>query len=326
VSAPAAQPSRRAVLGAVAAVVVAGACWGLSAVIAKIAFDRGVPPVRMAEARVVVALVLLAGILGVWRRDLFRPPPGTRAVLVGFGLSVAFVNASYYVAIDRLPVGVAISLQYTAPALLLSVSAVVAARAPDSRVSRLLVARRPGGAVWGAAVLTLVGAVLVSRAYDGFESLDAKGLLAAVGSAMFFATYLLTASLAGRRGTPAATVLFWGFVVSIVAWAVLSPWWSWPVKKLSEPEVSLSVLGVGVVGTLIPFFLAVGAVRILTPATAGIAATVEPPFAAAFAWIFLGQHLAGGQLVGGAMVLAGVALAQRSAAIEDETAAVEVMP
>jgi inner membrane transporter RhtA len=94
-------------------VVVAGACWGLSAVIAKIAFDRGVPPTRMAEARVVVALVILTLILLTARRDLFRPPPRSVARLAAFGLCVALVNGSYYVAIDRLAVGVAISLQYT---------------------------------------------------------------------------------------------------------------------------------------------------------------------------------------------------------------------
>ena len=60
-----------------------------------------------------------------------------------------------------------------------------------------------------------------------------------------------------------------------------------------------------------PFFLAVGAVRLLSPATAGVAATVEPPAAAFFAWVFLGQRLAPVQLLGGALVLAGVALAYR---------------
>jgi drug/metabolite transporter (DMT)-like permease len=299
---------------------------GLSAVIAKVAFDHGVPPIRMAEARVVVALVLLGTILAVWRRDLLSPPARTIPVLVAFGLSVSFVNASYYVAIDRLPVGVAIALQYTAPVILLSVSAVVAARAGSGRTARLLVARRPGSSVWVAAALTLAGAVLVSRAYAGFGQIDGRGLLASVGSAVFFATYLLTASLAGRRGAHAATVLCWGFVVSVLAWSVLSPWWSWPYGKLGEHQVVLAVLGVGVVGTLVPFFLAVGAVRILTPVAAGIAATVEPPFAAAFAWIFLDQHLSAIQLIGGVMVLAGVALAQRTPAVEGEAVAVEVTP
>jgi drug/metabolite transporter (DMT)-like permease len=97
----------------------------------------------------------------------------------------------------------------------------------------------------------------------------------------------------------------------MVAWAVVAPWWSWPVSKLDQPRVALAVLGVGLVGTLLPFLLAVGAVRILSPATAGIAATAEPPAAALFAWIFLGQHLSTVQMIGGGLVIVGVALAYR---------------
>ena len=93
---------RRATVAAALRVVAAGTCWGLSAVIAKIAFDRGVPPTRMAEARVVVALAVLAVILLLARRELFRPPRRSLPMLGAFGLCVALVNGSYYVAIDRL--------------------------------------------------------------------------------------------------------------------------------------------------------------------------------------------------------------------------------
>jgi len=290
--------------------VTAGACWGLAATMAKTAFDRGVPPVRMAEARVLVALVLLAAILAWRRRDLLRLPRGALPILIGFGLSVAAVNATYYIAIDHLAVGVALSLQYTAPVLLLGIAA-----ATSRKVT--------GRLAWAAAAVTLAGAILVSRAYGGLGRLSGVGLLAAAGSALTFATYLLTAGRAGRQGVPPATVLFWGFVISTVAWSVVAPWWSWPVDKLAQGKVALSVLGVGVVGTLIPFFLAVGAVRVLTAAIAGIAATVEPPFAAGFAWLFLGQHLSPVQIAGGILVLAGVVLAQRSAAVMPEALAVE---
>src|SRR5438105_2290236 len=153
-STPRRRASARAHGLAVAQIVTAGACWGLSAVIAKVAFDRGVPPVRMAEARVAVALVFLLVVLASRRRDLLRIPPRSLLVLAGFGVSVAGVNASYYIAIDRLPVGVAISLQYTAPTILLGITAI------RSR-------RRPGVRTWVAAASALTGAVLVSRAYAG---------------------------------------------------------------------------------------------------------------------------------------------------------------
>jgi drug/metabolite transporter, DME family len=302
---------RRTTLIALGAMVTAGACWGLAAVMAKTAFDRGVSPIRMAEARVAVALVVLAGLLAWRRRDLLKPPPGAMPVLIAFGLSVAVVNSTYYIAIDRLAVGVALSLQYTAPVLLLGWAAITVRRST------------PGRVVWLAAAVTLAGAVLVSRAYAGLGRVDGIGLLAAAGSAFSFATYLLSAGRAGRRGVPQATVLFWGFVVAFAAWSVIAPWWSWPVEKLSDVRIALSVLGVGIVGTLIPFFLAVGSLRVLSPATAGIAATVEPPFAAAFAWLFLGEHLSLVQIGGGVLVLTGVALAQRTTAVMPEALAVE---
>jgi drug/metabolite transporter (DMT)-like permease len=298
------RPDRRATVAALLRVVLAGACWALAAVLAKYAFERGVPPVRLAEARVAIAVVALAPVLA-WRRpDLLRPPPGTWPALAAFGASVAAVNLTYYVAIDHLPVGVAIALQYTGPAMLLAVTA-VALRGVEPAHGRL---------AWVAAGLTLAGAVLVSRALEGLGALDLPGLAAGLASAVLFAAYLLSAELAGRKGAEPATTLLWGFLVAVAIWAVAAPWWSWPLPILADPGVAAAVVGVGLLGTLLPFALAVGAVRVISAATAGIAATSEPVFAVAFAWLLLGQTLNLAQLAGAALVVAGVVLAQLAAA------------
>jgi drug/metabolite transporter (DMT)-like permease len=293
--------------------VLAGGFWGLGAVIAKTAFDRGVAPVRMAEARAVVALAILAAALAWRRRDLLRAPAGSLPLLAAFGLCVTLVTASYYLAIDRLAVGVAISIQYTAPVILL----VAGGLTGQSRATRV---------AWIAAGVTLFGAVLVSRALQGISGIDGLGILAAIASALTFAGYLFLADVAGRRGIHPATLLLWGFVLAIGFWSVAAPWWSWPIGKLGETKVALAVIGVGVVGTLIPFLLAVDAVPVLSPATAGIAATIEPPAAAAFAWLFLGQHLSVAQIVGALLVIAGIVLAQFRPAVARRTLAVEVAP
>jgi drug/metabolite transporter (DMT)-like permease len=298
-------------------IVTAGACWGLAAVIAKVAFDRGVPPVRMAEARVVIALVFLLAYLAWRRRDLLRPPRGSLPVLAAFGLFVAGVNASYYVAIDRLPVGVAISLQYTAPTILLCVTAVRSLRRGGPP---------PGTAAWVGAACSLAGAVLVSRAYAGLGGLSPSGVAAGALSALFFALYLLGADQAGRRRVPPATLLVWGFVFATLVWAILAPLWSWPWAALGDVHVSLSVMAVGLLGTLFPFFLAVTAIPVLSPPLAGIGATVEPPFATAFAWIFLGQHLGEVQVLGAALVVLGVVLAQRATLLSSEALLLEQSP
>ncbi|HEX2374849.1 MAG TPA: DMT family transporter [Actinomycetota bacterium] len=296
------RPDRNATVAALLRVVLAGACWALAAVLAKYAFDRGVPPVRLAEARVAIAVAALAPVLA-WRRpELLRPPPGTWPALAGFGASVAAVNLTYYVAIDHLPVGVALALQYTGPAILMAATALLVGR--QAELGRL---------AWVAAGLTLAGAVLVSRALEGLGGLDLPGLAAGLASAALFAAYLLSAELAGRRGAEPATTLLWGFLVAVAIWAVAAPWWSWPLSTLADPGVAAAVVGVGLVGTLLPFALAVGAVRVISAATAGIAATSEPVFAVAFAWVLLGQRLNPAQLAGAALVVAGVVLAQLAA-------------
>ncbi len=288
---------RRAILLATLAVVVAAFCWGLNAVFAKGAFEAGIPPARMAEARTAVAGIPLVAYLAIRRRDLLILRRATIGPIILFGVGLVAVNWSYYTAIDRIPVGVAISLQDTAPVLVL--------------VGVALIARRsPGGVVWVAGLLTLIGAVLVSGAYNGLRDLDGLGVAAGIGSAIAFAAYLLSAEAAGRRGGHPATVLAGGFVVASVVWGILLPWWGWPVDRLAEPEVLLRVLGVGFVGTLFPFLLVVNALRRLPAAVAGIAATTEPVFAAGLAWLLLNQSLGALQLLGGGLVVGGVVLAQ----------------
>jgi drug/metabolite transporter (DMT)-like permease len=178
----------------------------------------------------------------------------------------------------------------------------------------------------GAAAMTLAGAVLVSGAYAGLASVDPVGIAAGIGAAVSFAAYLVAAEMAGRRGTQPTTALFIGFVVAVVIWSVVLPWWGWPFHLLADPQVSIRVLAVGLLGTLLPFFLAVWALRIISAAVAGIAATTEPVFAAALAWLFLAQELAPPQLVGAALVVAGVALAQASREPASVSVPVEVTP
>ena len=311
------RPDRAATLGALLRVVAAGACWALAAVFATHAFDGGVPPARLAEARVAIALAVLAPLLAWRQRRLLRPPRGTLPALAAFGACVAAVNLSYYIALDHLAVGVAVALQYTGPAMLLAATAVAARSRPapgEDGSGAAGSTRAPGRLAWVAAGVTLAGAALVSRAFEGLAALDVPGVAAGLASAVTFAAYLLAAELAGRRGAQPATTLLWGFAVAVAIWSLVAPWWSWPVAALREPGVALAVLGVGLVGTLLPFFLAVGAVRVVSAATAGIAATAEPVFAAAFAWLLLGQHLGPAQLTGGVLVVAGVVLAQLAAA------------
>ena len=296
------------------ACVAAAACWAANAVIAAGAFELGVTPERLAQARVVVALVPLAAYLLVARRDLTRPPRAAIPALLGFGACIVAVNFSYYVAIDRVPVGVAVALQYTAPVLVLAGTAVIGHRNPQPTI-------------WLAGGLSLAGAVLVSGALAGAqEPLDGLGLVAGAAAALTFAGYLVTAELAGRRGTHPVTTLFIGFCVAALIWTVVLPLWNWPIEQLADPQVTWRVVAVGLLGTLLPFGLVVAALRWISSALAGIATTAEPVLAALLAWLFLDQVLSLPQLIGGALVIAGVLIAQTTRQPEPESMPVEMTP
>lgn len=261
-----------------------------------------------------MALIPLAAFLILARRDLLVPPRGAWPAIGAFGICIVTVNFAYYLAIERVPVGVAIALQYTAPVLILVGAALVSRRSPHR-------------AAWLAGGMTLVGAALVGGVLGQPSApLDDVGLLAGAVAALTYAGYLVSAEMAGARDTHPVTTLFAGFLVAAIIWAVVLPLWDWPFHLLADPEIAWRVLAVGLLGTLLPFGLTVAALRVLAAPVAGIATTTEPVLAAALAWLLLGQVLEPAQLAGGALVVAGVVIAQLVRPPSEATAPVDAAP
>ena len=271
-----------------AAVAAAAALWAVSAVVARRLFDGGVDPVELTESRAVLAAVGFALVPGAWR----RPARKGWGHIGAMGFALALVNATYYVAISRIPVAVALVVQYTAPALIVGWTSAVSRRAPARDVVVALVA-------------ALVGVVLVvDLTPAAIDRIDGVGVAIALASAVFFASYTVLAERTGAvYGSTGA--MFRGFVVASVLWAAYQvprglPEMLW--ERANVPEV----LYVGLAGTLAPFFLFAWGVRRVRAERAAIVATLEPVIAAAVAWAWLGQHLSGLQVAGGSLVVGAV--------------------
>jgi drug/metabolite transporter (DMT)-like permease len=103
-------------------------------------------------------------------------------------------------------------------------------------------------------------------------------------------------------------------------WSVVQPWWLFDASVLAERvpvsigdlelPLWLLVTWIVVMGAMVPFWLSIAALRHLPPTTAGLVATVEPVFASIVAWLWVEQVLSGWQVLGGLVVLTGIALAQ----------------
>lgn len=279
------------------ALAAAGAAlFSLNGSMARYLLDDGVDAARLSQLRSAGSWLLLLVILGTGRRDLLRVDRSELPSLALLGvLGLAAVHATFFIAVDRLEIGPALTIQYLAPLLLLVWLRVVHGR----RLS-------PG--LWGAVALSLVGCFFVVRAYD-VGGLDALGVLAAFGSMLTFAIYMVGSERSGQRHQ-AVTTLFWAFGFATLFWALVTPWWSFPWEGLASTRNALLAVALVVAGTLVPFVLTVAALRHVPAPRVAVIATLEPVLAAVFAWIIHDEALAAIQIAGGMIVLTAVAWVQ----------------
>jgi drug/metabolite transporter (DMT)-like permease len=306
---PAREPprDRRPVVG-YTMVIVAATLFGVNGAVSKVALTSGLSSLRLTEARsagAFIALTLIAlarnpASLKVERRELPR--------LALFGVvGVAFVQLFYFLAIHRLPVGIALLIQYIGPVLV----AIYARTFGHEHVGRR---------IWLALALSLTGLTLMVQLWRGV-TLDGLGVTFALIAAVVFAVYLLLAEreVQKRESIP---LLAWGFFFAVLFWTIVQPWWSFPTSTAAR-TVSLQghlsalhlpvwalVLWVIVLGSAVPFALIVGAMRHITATQVGVTAMLEPVVATVAAWLWLRESLSATQLAGAAVVLVGIALAQ----------------
>jgi drug/metabolite transporter (DMT)-like permease len=291
-----------------AMVWTAALLFAVNGTVSKVILESGVSTTRLVQARTTGALVVLGVVLALLAPRSLRVTRRELPFLILFGaLGVAFVQWLYFVAIDRLPVGIALLIQYHAPLLV----ALWARFAMDEPVRRR---------IWAALALALVGLVLLVEVWKGL-TLDGLGVLAALAAAVAFALYLLLAERAVGRRDPFSLSLY-GFLFAAALWAALQPVWRFPfdaladeaslLGNLSEIELPLWSLTAWliVLGTIVPFGLVVWALRHLPATRVGIVAMLEPLVATLVAWAWLGEELAPVQLSGAVVILAGIVLAQ----------------
>ncbi|WP_435591693.1 EamA family transporter [Nocardia sp. bgisy118] len=264
----------------------------------------GWSPAEVTSARIVLAAILLVPMVAVLRPRALRFGRADLWLLLGYGLlGVAGVQLLFFVAVARVPVGVAMVLVNVAPALVaLWVRVVRGTRLP--------------GLVWLGIGLASTGLALVAQIWQGTR-LDLLGVAAGLGAAICSAGYFLLGEHGASRhdslGLTAA-----GLAIGAVMVAAVAPPWTLPSGLLTTAAVLgglrapvwLVLLALAVAGTVLPYLAGLRALRDLPAALAGVLSLVEPLVAAVLAWLLLGQSLGPTQLAGAAILLTGAVLVQ----------------
>ncbi len=291
---------RRAGLGLA---LVSALAFGGSGIAAEPLIASGLSPLQVVWLRATgAALVMLP--FALRHREVPRRRP---ALLIGFGLlGVAGVAACFFAALSRIPVGVALLVEYLAPALVLGWVRFVQRR-PVSRSAAV------------GAVLAVVGLAGVVEVWHGL-GFDPVGLLLAGCAACCQVGYFVLSGHSGDGEDAVDPLAFnsYGMLVGALALTTIARPWNarWyllahrvPFGDGTVPAWALAAWMV-LIATVLAYLTGVVSVRRLSPAVAGVVACLEAVIATVLAWVLLGQRLGVPQLLGGALVLVGAFIAQ----------------
>lgn len=287
--------------------------FAINGTVSKAILLSGLDPARVSQLRVTGAFLILLAFVAVTRPERLKIERREWPYLVAYGiLGVSMTQYLYFVALQYLPVGVALLIEFTAPVFV-------------TLWFRFVLKEATRSTVWLALTIALLGLALVAEVWRGF-TFDAIGLIAAFGAALALSTYYILTDRQVRLPEPRdpVSLTMWGFGFAALFWVVVQPWWSFPWSDFqgsSDPQLG-SIVGdrplwilstwMIVLGTVVPFWLVVASMRHLRASQASVVGLTEPLFAIIVAWVVLSEALSGVQLVGGVLILVGVILAERS--------------
>jgi threonine/homoserine efflux transporter RhtA len=234
-------------------------------------FDQ-IPPAAVTGLRLWTAALAMAAISGRGFARSVRDLAARRAltdaaVAVSFGITLGLMNFSIYQAFARIPLGVAVTIEFLGP---------LAVAVAGSRHLRDI----------GWVVLAAAGVVLLTQ--GGHGHLDVTGVIFACVAAACWAAYIVLSSATGRRFPGSA-----GLAIAMVVAAVLvtPPAVAAGGSAMFRPAVLATGAAIGVLSSVIPYRLELEALRRMPVRLFGVWMSMEPAVAALIGLAMLGQHL-----------------------------------
>lgn len=216
--------------------------------------------------RLLVASVLLVCLFRPWKRRLRREEA---IAILAYGLSLGAMNSLFYLSLAKIPLGIAVALEFTGP---LAVSVFSSRKASDY--------------LW--ALLAILGIALILPLTNKSAPLDLSGVLFALGAGACWAGYIVFGQRASQR-TEATTVSAFGMVVAAILVIPFGILHAGP--KLLDVSLLPLAIGVGVLSSALPYSLEMVALKRLPAKNFGILMSLEPAIAALSGLVFLSEKL-----------------------------------
>lgn len=276
-------------------IITASCFWGGAASFGKTLMLGGISTIRLMEIRSVVSTLVVLILLALFGRKHLRIHVADLPGLVLLAIpGLALVNASYYQAVQMMPVAIAAFIQFTAPAFIFLYGVLTHAERPT--LQKFL-----------ALLLSLAGTYLMLQISTGSaQTLPVFGLVCAFASMVSYAFYVIVSHRLSRIHS-SWTLVVYSYGITSLFWCLLANPWT-TSAELTQHHLWPHALWFSFCSTLVPFVLFLTGLRRVSATGASIASTSETVMAALFAFLMLGETLAPAQILGAAFILTAVLL------------------
>ena len=246
----------------VLAVIAAGILWGIINIFVKTLSAAGIDPLQISAIRMIIAAVCFSLFVFIYDRSKFRIRIRDIWLFVCTGIvSIVLFNTCYFYTMIHSQASIAVILLYTSPVFVMILSAICFKE--KVTLPKII-----------ALILTVFGCTLVAG-LTGKTSISFSVFLTGIASGFFYALYSIFGELALRK-YDTVTVTVWTFLMGLIG--------SLPLGKVgqtlrimkSQPRLIFFAVGIGIISTVLPYFLYTWGLKRMETSKAAILVAVEP--------------------------------------------------
>lgn len=279
-------------------IIAAGCLWGCMGILVRTLNAAGLGTMEIVAVRCLITFLCMLAGMGIWRRDAIRIRVRDLWCFLGTGIcSIVFFNYCYFKTITMTSLSVAAILLYTAPALVMAMSAVFFGE--KLSVQKL-----------AALGLTFAGCVCVTGGFDG-RTLSAGGVLTGLGAGLGYALYSIFSRFAIERGYQSLTITLWTFGIAAVGCVPLADTAQAAASFCSAPSVIFAALFWIFVTTVLAYILYTMGLQYMETGKASVISSIEPVVASVLGVVLYRETITWYEILGIVMVISAIVMINR---------------
>jgi drug/metabolite transporter (DMT)-like permease len=275
---------------------IAAVLFAFNGIVSKVVLTAGIGPYGLTAMRSSVAFLVFLVIKLASKKCVTVPNIKDLPALAIYSASgFLVVPITYLYSIERLPVGIALLIEYVAPVFVAVWAALI-----DRRNSRR--------GVWVGLIFCIIGLSLAVRVWEDL-AFNPSGIAYALIAAIALATsYISGSRIVATQGSVNANIYAFGF--SAIVTTAAQPWHGLRIDVFTRQAHGLPVwllcIDIIILGTVLPYLMLLEGLRRSTATITSVISTLEPIAAVFFAWLLLNQRLGALQITGASILMLGI--------------------